>query len=381
MAAVILLRPGNGEKVPELTDEELKENCLEIALSYQDVYKSAEKVPVSFPEGAVGLTRSGVDAIEAHLIGAGYAAIDSDDPYPEYLANSDGVRALWERICAGEDGDWSYIRVNEDGGFLYLLFRFREGKGSCCCIDVSWDPDGQPYVSRLEEHEVYDFALTQKDHFYYQIYPSDKHYADYTLIDLTPPDKALCDLALKYILPVGYQGTNLFLCDWTEEDYGELSFNDLFEYLYEMRTGQTLAPEEFPVHSEPFYYQIPSALFEETVLPWFSISTGDLREIAGYRPDGDFYPWKQIFTTSDAVWYPCIEPELTQCIENPDGTLTLVAEICSTDFRDDCFFSHEVTVRPLEDGTFQYIANRVTHQTEYGLPPNSPRLSPEELTG
>lgn len=40
----------------------------------------------------------------------------------------------------------------------------------------------------------------------------------------------------------------------------------------------------------------------------------------------------------------------------------------STDLKTDCLFAHEVTVRPLENGRFQYVGNKVTYQTEYGLP-------------
>ena len=39
----------------------------------------------------------------------------------------------------------------------------------------------------------------------------------------------------------------------------------------------------------------------------------------------------------------------------------------STDLKTDCLFAHEVTVRPLENGRFQYVGNKVTYQTEYGL--------------
>lgn len=39
----------------------------------------------------------------------------------------------------------------------------------------------------------------------------------------------------------------------------------------------------------------------------------------------------------------------------------------STDLKTDCLFAHEVTVRPLENGRFQYVGNKVTYQTEYGF--------------
>ena len=59
---------------------------------------------------------------------------------------------------------------------------------------------------------------------------------------------------------------------------------------------------------------------------------------------------------------------------NPDGTMTLTVQMLSTDLKMDCLFAHEVTVRPLKNGIFQYVGNRITYQTEYGLPYSVPRL-------
>lgn len=69
-----------------------------------------------------------------------------------------------------------------------------------------------------------------------------------------------------------------------------------------------------------------------------------------------------------------VEPEVTAYVVNPDGTMTLAVEMLSTDLKMDCLFAHEVTIRPLENGNFQYVGNRVTYQTEYGLPYTIPRL-------
>lgn len=45
---------------------------------------------------------------------------------------------------------------------------------------------------------------------------------------------------------------------------------------------------------------------------------------------------------------------------NTDGTITLTVQALSTDLKTDCLFAHEVTVRPLENGRFQYVGNKVT---------------------
>ena len=72
--------------------------------------------------------------------------------------------------------------------------------------------------------------------------------------------------------------------------------------------------------------------------------------------------------------YPAVEPYITQILENADGTKTLLASCLSTDIHTDCLFSHELTVRDLPGGGFQFVSNRVTFQTGLGLPNDAPRL-------
>ena len=64
---------------------------------------------------------------------------------------------------------------------------------------------------------------------------------------------------------------------------------------------------------------------------------------------------------------------------NSDGTMTLSVEVLSTDLKTDCLFSHDVTVRPLENGSFQYVGNQTTYQTEYGLPPAESRFEVDQM--
>lgn len=120
---------------------------------------------------------------------------------------------------------------------------------------------------------------------------------------------------------------------------------------------------------------IPAAEFEKVVLPYFDVDLDSFREMAQYNAEGDYYPWHQI-QTNDFVFlnYYTIEPEVTKYMVHSDGTITLTVEMLSTDLKTDCLFAHEVTVRPLENGQFQYVGNKVTNQTDYGLPYCEPRL-------
>ena len=122
-------------------------------------------------------------------------------------------------------------------------------------------------------------------------------------------------------------------------------------------------------------YEIPATEFEKIVMPYFNINIETFRKLAQYNAEGDYYPWRPL-ETNDFVrlWYYTIEPEVTAYTVNSDGTITLTVEVLSTDLKMDCLFTHEVTIRPLENGQFQYVWNCITYQTEYGLPYSVPRL-------
>ena len=139
---------------------------------------------------------------------------------------------------------------------------------------------------------------------------------------------------------------------------------------------ELVALQAYDYEPERRCYMIPSAQFEEIVLPYFNIELDAFRQMAQYDAEKDGYPWRKI-VTNDLVflyYYSC-EPEVSSYRANDDGTLTLTVEAISTDLKLDCLFAHEVTVRPLKDGSFQFVGNKVTYQTEYGLPFCEPRLS------
>ena len=111
------------------------------------------------------------------------------------------------------------------------------------------------------------------------------------------------------------------------------------------------------------------------VLPYFDLSPEALHALAGFDAQTESYPWCPIETNDmERYDYPAVEPYITQILENADGTKTLLASCLSTDIPTDCLFSHELTVRDLPGGGFQFVSNRVTFQTGLGLPNDAPRL-------
>lgn len=314
------------------------------------------------------------DEREAALSQAGFPVLDTDPVYPESLANPNAVTDFWNAVCAGEDAALSLLRVMEGDQLRHLFFLHRDGQTLFFTTDASCRKSVE--IQESSVLPVYDMELADWGIFYYRVYPAgDPHYVDYGQIRLSSVDKALYDQALRYVLPVGYQLVNLFLTDWQEGNWGSMAIQDTLESLYTLRTGAALPWESYPKGSVTSQIRVPADIFEETILPYFSLSREALRSLCAYEPATDSYPWQPIHGDDLTSWhYPMCEPEVTSMTGNPDGTVTLTVQVYSPDLKTDRLFCHDLTVRPLENGNFQYVSNRVTYVSSRGLPPSMARF-------
>ena len=368
----------NGHSTPESQSDPIQEmieqRCKEITSMYYDLYVNADKTEPQSKWDDPVLSQSSIDAIENLLIEAGLDILDSNGVYPSHLVTADNFYRFWDDAVHGQSTEQEIIAICENGSLSYRLFIHQDGVTYVHSMRYSIDGDSE---TNYEKHKVLEWELTDKGNFYYRIYPAgDKNYSDFALIRMVEPDRELYDLTMKYIWAGGYLGTNIFLMDWTVGDWGNLSFNDLWDCLYYDCYGEQFWPEGYEYIWEQDCYNIPAAEFEKVVLPYFDIELDTFREMAQYDAEGDYYPWRMI-QSNDFVflYYYMVEPEVTEYKVNSDGTITLTVEMLSTDLATDCLFAHELTVRPLDNGKFQFVGNRITYQTEYGLPFCEPRLT------
>lgn len=361
--------PGAGQ------ERDIQKRCRQIVSLYRDLYDSAQKEPAADRWEEQTLSQQSIDAIEARLLERGLDMIDSSADCPGYFVNAEHFRQFWDSVQRDEEASQEVIAIRDSGALSYRLLTHQDGTTYVYSLVYSLAGDEDP---DYEMHQVYGAELTEQGNFYYRINPEDDcHYANYTLIRLQKPDQELWELYSKYILAGGYTATNIFLTDWTEDDFSPLCFNDLWEYVYRYRTGTQFWPDGCAYDKSRNCYLIPAAEFESVVLPFFKLDAQPLRQLADYDAQTDSYPWRQVESNDYAFYlsYYTIEPEVTACRTNADGTLALTVEARSTDLGIDCLFSHEVTVRPMEDGGFQFVGNRVLSQTEKGLPYCEPRLT------
>ena len=42
----------------------------------------------------------------------------------------------------------------------------------------------------------------------------------------------------KYLAPISFEQNNMFIVDWSEDDFGELNFYDMYDILYQKENGE-----------------------------------------------------------------------------------------------------------------------------------------------
>ena len=302
--------------------------------------------------------------------------LHSYGPYPSYYLD-DGAPLLsfWADAQAETDCALALLFQRPDGALSYQVLSVEEGTFYARFLRLEQTGDGSVTASGFERHPVQEWNLTQNGNFYYRLFPAgDKHYADFQLIRTNAPDEALFAALERYVLPIDYYYVNLLITDWSEPSFEGMSFNDLFDRLYALQTGEQPDSSRY-LQDDAGLFHIPAAEFEAVVLPHFDLSPEALHALAGFDAQTESYPWCPIETNDmERYDYPAVEPYITQILENADGTKTLLVSCLSTDIPTDCLFSHELTVRDLPGGGFQFVSNRVTFQTGLGLPNDAPRL-------
>ena len=315
---------------------------------------------------------------ETALDEAGCAVLYGYETYPSYyLETPEPLLSFWEQAQAGQDCAIELVRLKDTHTLSYQKLSVENGKPYAQFLRCAQYADGSVAASNFERFAVQDWQMTDTGNFYYRLFPAgDKHYADYQLVRTVPPDTSRLSMLEQYVLPIDYYYVNLLITDWSEPDFAGVSFNDLFDRLYALHLGSQPDASDYTQDEKTGVFRIPSADFERVILPYFSISAEKLRALAGYDEQTDTYPWRPVRTNDMELYdYPAVEPYITDVRENPDGTMTLLLSCLSTDIPTDCIFSHELTVRTLPSGGFEYVSNHITYQTELGLPNAAPRLS------
>ena len=374
------------EKLDDETSGKIEKRCLEIADLYQSQYHTAKKKKPELRYEQSSVSDTDLEKIKATLLEKGVSVIDANGDETSTLLNPEPFSDFWNNVSAQQDAELEAIALSEYGGFYYYLFSYHSGKRYFAYANLEWDTAGRPKVKDFQKTSIDSWLYTENGNFMYTRTTgcAAPHVFEKMgrcqLLRIEPVPNALLQYSLAYIAPVGYKGNNLLISDWSEPDFGSLNFNDLLEYLKKLGTGSYLSPKDYPFDEQSDNFYIPRSEFEAVILPFFNMTAPQLKKAASCDEDRNAYPWQE-YKGTNTYPNPTLYPNVIASQKNSDGTLTLTVDAICPEKETDALFTHKLTVRPLEDGGFQYVSNAITAGNEEDIPVYFPRVREQRDEG
>ena len=313
----------------------------------------------------------------------GYPAVDSRNQVN--MTEAEQVVEFCEMVDAKKEAEITVIEVGYLSGFIKYDLQTKDGN-----VDVSRScykyENGTIQRYTTGSYRAEDWNYTKEGYLmFYGIWYSDESYIltlsgvkENTALRVQPLDKTCRELTRKYLTPISFEQNNMFIVDWSENDFGELNFYDMYDILYQKENGEYVpyvADDNLGIGA---VYRIPKEEFESVIMTYFNIDSETLKSKTVYYSEDSTYEYKpRGFEEVEYPEYPY--SEVIGFSENSDGTITLAANVVFPHSGNSKVYAHEVVVRPLEDGGVQYVSNYIIPSEDNSEETwHTPRLTVEE---
>ena len=313
----------------------------------------------------------------------GYPAVDSRNQIN--MTEPEKVVEFCEKVDAQEEAEITILEVSYLGGFVKYDLHTKDGKVDVVRSYYKYE-NGDMYREVTGSYQAEYWNYTEDGYLMFSgVWFSEELYVltlsgaeEHTALRVQPLDETYRELSRKYLLPIGFEQNNMFIVDWSEDDFGDLNFYDMYDLLYQKINGTYtpyVADDNLGVGA---VYRIPKDDFESVIMAYFNIDSETLQSKTIYYAEDETYEYKpRGFEEVEYPEYPY--SEVVGFTENSDGTLTLTANVVFPYAGDSKVYAHKVVVRPLENGSVQYVSNRIIpSEDNYRETWNTPRLTAEE---
>lgn len=302
------------------------------------------------------------------LYGEPYSCMENYEKFEMFLENlklgNKGTEIIYEVLPKGGINRQKYIY---DGNDLYVIAAHSEKNADKFALTY------------LTSNRIKRWRYTKKGWFAYELcvpeYPEVTEMIDGSCLirirPMTVENRRMSDICVSK-LP--YQGNNLLCSNWDRNHMEDLDYNGLYEYLYEMKFGKKFQPLENQD-------RISKEEFENLIMEYLPITEKELEIYAAFDQESQTYPWDRLgcFNNSPTFFGTSV-PEVTGVRENEDGTLTLTVDaVCQMILCDDAMITHELTIRFLDDGSFQYLGNKILDNELRKIPDYQYRIPKDEF--
>ena len=354
-------------------DEEETEKMIECCLELYE--KAAEENKIDDLE----TIRSIVNCLGEN----GYPAVDSRNQIN--MTEPEKVVEFCEKVDAQEEAEITIIEVSYLGGFVKYDLKTKDGNVDVVRSYYKYE-NGNMKREVTGSYQAEYWNYTEDGYLMFSgVWFSEELYVltlsgaeEHTALRVQTLDETYRELSRKYLLPIGFEQNNMFIVDWSEDDFGDLNFYDMYELLYPKVNGTYtpyVADDNLGVGA---VYRILKDDFESVIMAYFNIDSETLQSKTIYYAEDETYEYKpRGFEEVEYPEYPY--SEVVGFTENSDGTLTLTANVVFPYAGDSKVYAHEVVVRPLENGSVQYVSNRIIpSEDNYRETWHTPRLTAEE---
>lgn len=366
------------ETVVDIQDvsEEEQENEEEIINICIDLYdKAAEENKLADLETIRGIVN--------RLGENGYPAVDNRNQVN--MTEAEQVLEFCEKVDAQEEAELTILEINYLGGFVKYDLHTKDGNVDVVRSYYKYENgDMKRKVTGSYQAEYWNY--TEEGYLMFSgVWFSEELYVltasgaeEHTALRVQPLDETYRELSRKYLNSISLERNNMFIVDWSEEDFGDLNFYDMYDILYPKVNGQYVPYVADDNLSVSAVYQIPKEEFESVIMKYFNIDSETLQSKTVYYSEDSTYEYKpRGFEEVEYPEYPY--SEVVDFTENSDGTITLTANVVFPYAGDSKVYAHEVVVRPLEDGGVQYVSNQIIpSEDNYEETWHTPRLTLEE---
>lgn len=303
-----------------------------------------------------------------------YIAVDINNQID--MVNGELVKKFCKNVQNEVNDSITIFSIMESGGFVRYDLNSQNGEIYAICSNMTWDQDA-PEAEYINEFQVQSWKYTKNGYFFIEEYDRQGYDGYHGKIGfrVEPLDEACRELNRKYVMPVGYAGNKLFITNWNQSDYSQLDFYDLYEIMYLLKYEKYVP---YNYSQEGVEYYIPKQDFEEVIQTFLTVESEVLESNAIYNAETKTYLYRpRGLYEVEYPEYPY--SEVVGFTENSDGTITLTVNVVFPYNGDSQVYSHEVVVRPLDNGGVQYVSNRIIpsednqEETWY-----TPRLTEEE---
>ena len=313
----------------------------------------------------------------------GYPAVDSRNQVN--MTEAEQVLEFCEQVDVQEEAEITILEVSYLGGFVKYDLHTKNGnvdvvrsyykyENGNMKREVTGNYQAEYWNYTEEGYLMFSGVWYSEELFVLTLSVAEEH----TALRVLLLDETYRELSRKYLRPIGFEQNNMFIVDWSEEDFGDLNFYDMYDIFYPKVNGQYVPYVSDDNLSVSAVYQIPKEKFESVIMKYFNIDSETLQSKTVYCSENSTYEYKpRGFEEVEYPEYPY--SEVVGFTENSDGTITLTANVVFPYAGDSKVYAHEVVVRPLEDGGVQYVSNRVIpSEDNYRETWHTPRLTLEE---